>query len=115
MSTIPASEVAEVFRQALRGEIPVKLIGDQSWKDVFCGDVEYSFSDWRVTFFNDVMDLDYVDSVVAPGGRTAEYEDWFKPDHIGADPVDLLTNAERNALESLIEGLEPKEKLDEGI
>jgi hypothetical protein len=115
MTTIPAIEVAEVFRQSLRGEIAVKLIGDTSWRGMGSGNVEYSFGAWRITLFNDAMDLDYVDSVVAPDGRTAEYEDWFKPDHIGADPVDLLTNAERNALESLIEGLEPEEKLDEGI
>ncbi|MFM0270154.1 hypothetical protein PQQ59_06185 [Paraburkholderia aspalathi] len=107
--SIEASEVVEVFRQALRGEIGVKLTGEQSWADVQCGDVEYEFGDWRVTFFNDVMDLDYVDSVIAPDGRTAEYDDWFNRDTFdGGDPIDLLETAEVNALQSLLESVTPE-------
>ncbi|MDR8394990.1 hypothetical protein NE850_01455 [Paraburkholderia sp. USG1] len=108
-ANIEASEVAEVFRQALRGEIEVKLTGDRSWKDIWCGDVEYMFGSWRVTIFNDVMDLDYVDSAIAPDGRTVEYDDWFDRDTFrGADPVDLLSAAEAPALRNLLENVEPE-------
>lgn len=106
-ASIEASEVSDVFRQALRGEIGVKLIGDRSWKDVWCGDVEYFFGTWRIMIFNDVMSLDYVDSVVAPDGRRTEYEDWFgDADCRGADPVDLLSRAEASALENFLENIE---------
>lgn len=110
-TTIEASEVAEVFRQALRGEIPVKLQSDWSWDHGCSGNVEFMFGDWHITLFNDASELDYVDSVIAPDGRMAEYEDWFDSGtHRGADPVDLLEIAERNALESLVEGLAPEKR-----
>lgn len=103
--SIEAAEVAEVFRGALRGEIAVKLAGERSWEDVWCGDVEFIFGDWRITIFNDVMELDYVDHAVAPDGRTVEYEDWFNDENQGADPVDLLTLDEQRALEKLLDGV----------
>ncbi|MBB5414039.1 DUF7693 family protein [Paraburkholderia atlantica] len=104
--SIPAEEVAEVFRRAIRGEIAVKLLGDEAWNDVFCGDVEFMFGDWHITVFNDVLEFDYVDNVKAPDGRTAEYDDWF---HSGAgdDPVDLLAPSELSALEDLVDRLAP--------
>lgn len=101
---IEASEVVAVFQLALRGDITVKLLGEQSWKDMYCGNVVFMFGDWQIVLFNDCMDLDYVDSVIAPDGRTAEYEDWFdREDHRGADPVDLLSAAEGNAILSILE------------
>lgn len=106
---IEALEVANVLRQALRGEIAVRLLGDQSWKDMYCGNLVFMFGDWQIVIFNDCIDLDYVDSVIAPDGRTAEYEDWFdREDHCGADPVDLLGATEGNALLSILESCAPE-------
>lgn len=104
---IDSTEVAELFRSAMRGAIAVKLTGSRSWADVYCGNVEFSFGTWRVTLFNDVMELDYVDSVVAPDGRTAEYDDWFKSP-LGMDPTDHLNRGERIALEAILEALKPE-------
>ena len=98
---IPAEEVAEVFRQALRGEITVKVEGDKSWSDVYCGDVEFMFGDWRIVVFNDCWEFDYVSRATAPDGRTVKFVDWQLDD----DPVALLTQEELAAMEFLIEGL----------
>lgn len=102
MSTIQASEIAEVFRQALRREIEVKVEGDKSWSDVYCGDVTFRFGDWEIVVFNDCSEFDYVDEATAPDGRTAEFDDW----DLDADPVALLTQEELAAMEFLVEGLE---------
>lgn len=101
MTTIQASEVAEVFRQALRGEITVKLRGFESWSDIGSGNFSFEFGEWVIVVFNDCMEFDYVDNVIAPDGRTAEFEHWE------VDPVGLLTDGEVAAMESLVEGLPP--------
>ena len=99
--SIQAEEIAEVFRQALRGEIAVKVEGDKSWSDVYCGNVEFMFGDWRIVVFNDCWEFDYVDEVTAPDGRHAEFDDWG----LDADPIALLTMEELAAMENLVEGL----------
>jgi hypothetical protein len=101
MTTIQASEVAEVFRQALRGEIMVKVQGVEGWSDIGSGNFSFEFGDWVIVVFNDCMEFDYVDNVIAPDGRTAEFEHWE------VDPVGLLTCEEIAGMESLVEGLLP--------
>lgn len=100
--TIPAEEIAEVFRQALRGEIAVSLDDDTTWNDAYCGNVSFKFGDWSITIYNDCSEFDYVDSATAPDGRTVEFNDW----HWNADPVALLTEADLAGMESLVEGLD---------
>lgn len=100
MSAIQAGEIVEVFRQALRGEIAVKVLGDTSWSDVYCGDVDFMFGDWRITVFNDCWEFDYVSHATAPDGREGEFDDWY-PD----SPVDALDQEELAAMEFLVEGL----------
>lgn len=101
MSTIQASEIAEVFRQALRGEIEVKVEGDEAWDEVYCGDVEFLFGNWRVAVFNDCSEFDYVSHATAPDGRTVDFDDWG----LDEDPVAMLTMEELAAMEFLVEGL----------
>jgi hypothetical protein len=99
MTAIQASEIAEVFRQALRGEIAVKIEGSETWDDVYCGNVSFKFGDWRIEVFNDCWEFDYVENATAPDGRTAEFKQWE------VDPVGLLTEAEIAAMEFLVEEL----------
>jgi hypothetical protein len=105
MSAIKASEIVEVFRQALRGEIAVKVEGDESWDDVYCGDVDFLFGEWRITVFNDCCEFDYVSHATAPDGREGEFDDWWPE-----SPVDMLTMEELAAMETLVEGLAPEVK-----
>jgi hypothetical protein len=97
---ISAEEIAEVFRQALRGEIAVIIEGDESWGDIYCGDVAFSFGGWRMTVFNDCGEFDYVSTVLAPDDREGEFDDWWPH-----NPVDLLTQEELAQMEALVEGL----------
>ncbi|KXU82436.1 hypothetical protein CI15_33420 [Paraburkholderia monticola] len=103
MSAIQASEIVEVFRQALRGEIAVKVEGDESWDKIYCGDVEFMFGEWRIVVFNDCSEFDYVSSALAPDGREGEFDDWWP-----GSPVDMLTMEELAAMENLVESLEPE-------
>jgi hypothetical protein len=98
---IEGSEVAELFRQALRGEVSVRCVGDD-WNTIYAGNCAFMFGDWSVVIFNDCLELDYVDSAAAPDGRTGDFDGWYD---IGREPVGLLTDAEVAAMESLLESL----------
>lgn len=107
MTLIAAAELAGVLRAAIEGRAALSLVGRESWGEVYCGNVEFQVDGWRVTFFNDCGELDYVDSVTAPDGRAAEYGDWFDSGGTGADPIDLLSiTGESNALLTLLESIE---------
>lgn len=98
---IPAEEIAEVFRQALRSEIAVTVDDDATWDEAYCGNVHFKFGDWSITVYNDCSEFDYVDSATAPDGRSVEFDDW----ECDADPVALLTQEELAGIEFLVEGL----------
>ncbi|WP_175681159.1 DUF7693 family protein [Burkholderia cenocepacia] len=104
---IAADEVAQLLRKALNGDVSVKLIGDTYWRDVGSGNIEFTFGDWRITFFNDAGELDYVDNAVAPDGRRASFDDWAGPTGFGRDPIDLLSQWEQCELSDLLERLAP--------
>ncbi|WP_028204971.1 DUF7693 family protein [Paraburkholderia nodosa] len=100
---ISAEEVAEVLRGAAHGTLQLTVVGER-WSDVYCGDVEVSVAGWAIVIFNDCSDVDYVDSAIAPDGRSVEYSDWFEAaGAFGADPIDLLSGADENALRELLE------------
>lgn len=89
---IYAEEVAAVLRDAAAGRCSVRLSNPQAtWEAVFAGDIEFRIGDWLITIFNDCDEVDYVDNVVSPDGRSAEYYDWA--DAGGGNPLDLLEAA----------------------
>lgn len=103
MAAVAMEEVAEQYRKALRGEVPVKLADPEwSWERSYCGNVDFWFGDWKVTLFNDCAELDYTDSVTTPDGRQSEFDDWCKGEFIGC-PLNLLDEDEYAALEQLVE------------
>lgn len=104
---IAAAEVEEILRRSLNGDVSVKLVGDMNWRDVGSGNVEFAFGDWRITFFNDAGELDYVDHAIAPDGRSASFDDWAGPTGNGRDPIDLLSMWEQCELSDLLERLSP--------
>lgn len=106
METIPAEELAGVFKKALAGEFPVCLADKgYTWDEAYSGNVKFLFGTWRVEFFNDCDSLDYTDNAISPDGR--ECDDWCtweaNPDGGGIFcPLDLITEGERHALEALL-------------
>lgn len=102
---INGKEVAEVIRKALRGEIAVRpVVKEVTWTKAWCGNVQFLFGDWLITIFNDCNHMDYIDFVIAPDGREAEYADWLNDngDSTGDDPMDHLTPDELAAFETLL-------------
>ena len=72
---IPVEEVIAVIKAGIAGEVPIAPVHSE-WCAVYCGDVPFMFGDWMIEFFNDCNELDYVETVTAPDGRTAKYNDW---------------------------------------
>lgn len=94
-------EVVEQLIRAIRGDIPVSLTNpDRSWNNVFAGDCEFAIGDWKVAFFNDCDELDYCDRAEAPDGRKGDFDDWYGANQ---EPVELLSEAHRIALERILE------------
>ena len=60
-------------------------------------------SDWKIEVFNDCDSFDYINSVEAPDGRRAVFEDWWGDRDIPICPENQLSNAEISALEELME------------
>ncbi|WP_155639554.1 DUF7693 family protein [Burkholderia multivorans] len=96
-------EVVEVLRQASRGEIPILLLEDETWDQIYCGNVKLKFGEWQMLVFNDAGDFDYIDSVTAPDGRSSDCECW----KLSAWPVDYLTESELASIESIVKCLKP--------
>ena len=44
--------------------------------------MSYLVGDWEVVIFNDARDWGYVESVVSPDGRVADFDDLNPNDHI---------------------------------
>lgn len=98
-NAIPGEEIAELFRKAIRREVKIVAVGT-SWNEVYAGDAKLRIGDYEVVIFNDCNELDYVDSAIAPDGRTGNFDEW---DNSNTDPVALLTDAEQSQLQHRLE------------
>jgi hypothetical protein len=111
-ATVPASEVAELLLQIVAREITVKAKG-QTWNDVQIGDVTFSLSNGaELVVFNDCSDLDYIDAIRMPDGRTCQFEDWVPTDeelgdsYSDGNPLNLLIWEWQKGLEMILEAAE---------
>jgi hypothetical protein len=99
--TVSASEVAGLLRKIITGAVEIAHTNPrQLWKDAFAGDIEFIAAGYRLVFFNDCAELDYVDHVIAPDGRKGTFGDWHAQ---GETPLGLLGKSERAALEEKLE------------
>jgi hypothetical protein len=97
-SLVKETKIAKLLRQIIVGEVLLKLTNPaRTWIGAYGGDVEFFAGDWRIVFFNDCNELDYVDNVTSPDGMIAEFSDWAK------NPLALLTGKERAALQRILE------------
>jgi|ERR1043165_1612974 hypothetical protein len=109
--TIPVAEIVAVLKAAIAGELPVRCVGP-TWNDVYAGDVSFWIGDWKVEIFNDCDSFDYINSVEAPDGRRAEFEDWYGDREIPICPENQLTADEIDKLTELLETATPSDPLD---
>lgn len=71
---ITSQEAMQLLRDIETGAVTLTPLDD--WWEVFAGNVRYTTSNgWTIIVFNDCNDWDYVDTLTAPDGRSAEYED----------------------------------------
>jgi len=101
---ISMAEVAGVFRQALKGDLPVRLKDKNEHWNSFVTICAFYFGGWEVAFFNDAGELDYTEWVIAPDGRKTEFDEWCDSDFVGC-PLDELTPDEHEQMERLISSL----------
>ena len=81
MADISSAEVASLIRQAISGEIPVRMIGIYGpWRRLGGYLVLFEFGAWKLSVSNRDGAVDYIDRAVAPDGRVGDYDTW------GAEP-----------------------------
>lgn len=96
-------EAVEFMRSIAIGNLSIRAI-ECAWDD--CGgNIEFvTENGWRIVFFNDVGELDYLDSITAPDGRTGSFDDWCPEDWMTKtmNPLDDLLDDERRCLEAAL-------------
>lgn len=100
---ISRKEAVEFMRSIAIGKEPIKAVGC-AWDD-WIGNIEFvTESGWRIVFFNDVGELDYLDSITAPDGRTGSFGDWVPADGEAGttNPLDDLSGDEELQLEAVL-------------
>ena len=63
---------------AIGADEPADLVGE-GWRDTYAGNVTWTFRGWTIVVFNDCMDWDYIDTIVATDGRRWEFEEMSDP------------------------------------
>lgn len=77
---ITTDELLAVLHAVERGDVTLEVDGATP-AQVYAGDVYYKASNgWRLVVFNDCGEWDYLDSVIAPDGRSAEFPDGHSDD-----------------------------------
>ena len=99
---IPPDEIVSVLRSAIAGHLPIKCVGP-TWNEVYAGDVSFWFGEWKIEIFNDCDSFDYINSVEAPDGRRAVFEDWWGDRTIPICPENQLSHDEYERLVELLE------------
>lgn len=88
MPGIATEEIVDLLRRVGNGEVVPRLANpERTWRDTYCGEVDFLVDGWQVAVFNDCDDFDYIDSAIAPDGRTGKFEDWA-PEFTLEHPID---------------------------
>ena len=95
---LPAADAAAVLREVMEGTCAVRpAAGARGLISVAVGEWKALAGDAEITFFITHASLDYLFHMRDAGGREASFTDWLARD--GANPLDLLDDDERLALE----------------
>jgi len=107
---IPMTEVAALLRRVIRGEANmVSLVDGLAWHEAYSGNYDFEVDGWKLTFFNDCGELDYVDRAESPDGRAEDLESWREVGEGITEvywcPLELLTDQELCQLEQLMDAI----------
>jgi hypothetical protein len=101
-SPLTAREVCQVLTEVALGKRVMMRSSVQSWNEIYHGLMPVEIDGWALILFNDCDTLDYCEYCTSPDGRVGTLELWQRD---GADPVELLSDLEREQLERLLAGL----------
>lgn len=101
-SPLTALEVCQVLMDVALGKRIMMRSSIQSWSEIYPGLMPVKIDGWLLTLFNDCDTLDYCEYCRSPDGRVGTLELWQRD---GADPVELLSDWDREQLERLLAGL----------
>lgn len=93
-----ARHCREILEGVAKGWAKPRPTWGYGWDSGHCGDIAYEVNGWKIVVFWDCGDWDYIDSVIAPDGRKAGFEDFtVKPDDMlnreGPKLCDLMVKA----------------------
>lgn len=71
-----AKGYAEILQRIQAGDVFCVYTGP-SWNEVYAGEVSFECDGWHFVIFNDCDTLDYTDSVTAPDGSKATFDELF--------------------------------------
>jgi len=100
---LPAADAAAVLRAILDGEHALRALGRRPLVSVAVGEWSVSAGDAEIVFYIDTASLDHVARMRTADGREAAFADWLARD--GSNPLDLLDENDRFALEQLLHGV----------
>lgn len=93
--------IADLLRRVAMGEVPaVRVSGGPRWWPGADDMVSILALGYTINIFDD-CGLDYISSVVAPDGAKDDFESWYRRHQ--KEPLDLLADRERMALECAIQ------------
>ena len=103
MAQVTAANAAAILREIVEGRRSLRLLDPRRpWIQVAVGEVGFEAGDCRLVFFSDSASLDYLVSMTPAGGGATSVLEWLSVD--GTNPVDLLDDSERLALEQCLAG-----------
>ncbi|MCL4747443.1 MAG: hypothetical protein KJZ83_18810 [Burkholderiaceae bacterium] len=98
---IDAGQLAAVLRDLIDGKREIRLKDPRRpWVQVAVGEVAFVSGDLTLVLYADCASLEHVVSAQPAGGEASTYEHWLMRD--GANPVELLDDSERVALEQVL-------------
>ncbi|MGH9948489.1 MAG: DUF7693 family protein [Pyrinomonadaceae bacterium] len=101
-SPLTALEVCQVLTDVALGKRIMMRSSIQSWNEIYHGLMPIVIDGWQLKLFNDCDTLDYCEYCRSPDGRVGTLELWQRK---GADPIELLSDSEREQLEELLAAL----------
>lgn len=91
---IPAAEVLAILRAGIHRALPLAILSTEPWGAYPYFD--FSIGGWNFSVFEDAGDFDYIETVLAPDGRSGQFADW------DPSPENYLTDEERATLERML-------------
>jgi len=97
---VGVAEAVALLRRVISGEVRIRLA--RPWREVIHTLGQFEIDGWKLIAFKRSHGVKYLDSAVAPDGRTGTYDSWEARE---GNPVHLLADDEQDRLDDIIEGI----------